>query len=74
MQSTPTTRPSVPSVRTDSSDSQPVLSFHSHTVLINQMDLLQPHASKVRVPTESDRVFKDECLFSFDSPVRIIFI
>lgn len=25
----------------------------------------------VRVPKDSDRVYKDECLYSFDSPVSI---
>jgi len=27
-----------------------------------------------RVPKDSDKVYKDECLFSFDSPVSIIII
>lgn len=27
-----------------------------------------------RVPINSDRVYKDECLYSFDSPVSIIII
>lgn len=28
----------------------------------------------VRVPKDNDRVYKDECLYSYDSPVSIIII
>lgn len=27
-----------------------------------------------RVPKDNDRVYKDECLYSFDSPVSIIIV
>lgn len=33
------------------------------------MDLFQPHLSKVRVPSTYDSVYKDECVYSFDTPV-----
>ena len=41
----------------------------SVAVPASAMDPLLPHVSEVRVPVASDRVFKEECLFSFDSPV-----
>ncbi|CAD5112680.1 DgyrCDS1901 [Dimorphilus gyrociliatus] len=31
-------------------------------------EILQPHLSKVRVPKGGDKVYKDECVYSFDSP------
>ena len=34
-------------------------------------DLLQPHLRSIRVPNAGDKVFKDECAFSFDTPVII---
>lgn len=33
------------------------------------MDLLNQHLSKIRVPGPNDKVYKDECMFSFDNPV-----
>lgn len=33
------------------------------------MDCLKANLSKIRVPGPGDRVFKDECVLSFDSPV-----
>jgi len=32
------------------------------------MDVIQENLSRIRVPTPGDKVFKDECLYSFDSP------
>ncbi|CAH1396675.1 unnamed protein product [Nezara viridula] len=29
---------------------------------------LTPHLSKIKIPTSSDKVYKDECVYSFDSP------
>lgn len=34
-------------------------------------ELLQPHLSKIRIPGPSDRIYKDECVFSFDTPVSV---
>lgn len=33
-------------------------------------EILQPHLSKLRVPKGGDKVYKDECIYSFDSPVN----
>lgn len=33
------------------------------------MDVLLPNLYQIKVPTPSDKVYKDECLFSFDNPV-----
>lgn len=35
------------------------------------MQLFQAHLSKVRVPSTYDSVYKDECVYSFDTPVNI---
>lgn len=32
-------------------------------------ELLVPHMPKIRVPRSGDRVYKNECAFSYDSPV-----
>eukprot|EP00088_Acartia_fossae_P049859 TRINITY_DN5528_c0_g1_i1.p1 TRINITY_DN5528_c0_g1~~TRINITY_DN5528_c0_g1_i1.p1 ORF type:complete len:817 (-),score=299.72 TRINITY_DN5528_c0_g1_i1:195-2645(-) len=32
------------------------------------MDVIKSNLSRIRVPSQSDKVFKDECLYSFDSP------
>ncbi|XP_076049156.1 ubiquitin specific protease 5 [Oratosquilla oratoria] len=32
------------------------------------MDKLQAHLSKIRIPKSGDKVYKEECMFSFDSP------
>ena len=31
--------------------------------------MLSPYASKARIPAQRDKIFKDECFFSFDTPV-----
>ena len=33
---------------------------------------LHKHLPKIPVPSVNDRVFKDECVYSFDSPVSIL--
>lgn len=33
-------------------------------------ELLVPHMPTIRVPRSGDRVYKNECAFSYDSPVR----
>ena len=33
------------------------------------LSLLTSHAGRVRIPDQRDKVYKDECFFSFDSPV-----
>lgn len=35
-------------------------------------ELLVPHMPTIRVPRSGDRVYKNECAFSYDSPVRKI--
>lgn len=32
------------------------------------MDIIKEHLKHVRIPRESDKVYKDECMFSFDNP------
>ena len=32
-------------------------------------EMLSPYAGKARIPDHRDKIFKDECFFSFDSPV-----
>lgn len=39
----------------------------------NAFELLKPHFASIKVPTSRDKVFKDECAFSFDSPVIFSF-
>lgn len=34
------------------------------------MDSLAPHIAKIRVPTSTDKLYKDECVYSFDNPVK----
>lgn len=29
--------------------------------------LIRPHFSKVKIPSTYDKVYKDECMFSFDT-------
>lgn len=33
------------------------------------MDELTQHLNKIKVPTRSDKIYKDECVLSFDNPV-----
>lgn len=33
------------------------------------MELLTPHLQNIRVAKPTDKVYKDECMFSFDNPV-----
>lgn len=28
------------------------------------------HLSNIRVPQKNDKIYKDECVYSFDTPVR----
>lgn len=37
-----------------------------------KMELFATHLCKVRVPSTYDSVYKDECVYSFDSPVNCI--
>ncbi|CAH0548002.1 unnamed protein product [Brassicogethes aeneus] len=32
------------------------------------MELLQPHLGNIRIPTQNNKVYKDECVYSFDNP------
>ena len=34
-------------------------------------EMLSPYEGRARIPDHRDKIFKDECLFSFDSPVCI---
>lgn len=38
----------------------------------NMGETLKPYLSAVRVPKTGDKVFKDECLLSFDTPVNML--
>jgi hypothetical protein len=33
------------------------------------IDLLTPHLNSVKIPGNSQKIYKDECVFSFDTPV-----
>lgn len=35
------------------------------------MEVLQPHLKNIKIPTQHDKVYKDECVYSFDNPVCI---
>lgn len=35
------------------------------------MDELTKHLGKIRVPGRNDKVYKDECVLSFDTPVGV---
>jgi Variant UBP zinc finger len=30
---------------------------------------LLPHLDKIRIPAKDDKIYKDECAYSFDTPV-----
>lgn len=36
---------------------------------INTMDAFLPYLNDIRVPNSSDKIYKDECAYSFDTPV-----
>ena len=38
----------------------------------NVEDLFEPHFQSIRIPQHGDKVFKDECAFSFDTPVTTV--
>lgn len=40
----------------------------------NINEMLKPHLSSIRTPGAGDKVFKDECAYSFDSPVDEQFV
>ena len=33
------------------------------------MDIIKDNLSRIKVPGPGDKVFKDECFYSFDNPV-----
>lgn len=39
----------------------------------NVADLLNTHLSNINVPLAGSKVYKDECVYSFDSPVNKLF-
>ena len=39
---------------------------------LNMEILQQKNLSSVRTPLGGDKVYKDECVYSFDTPVRIV--
>ncbi|CAG2114220.1 unnamed protein product, partial [Medioppia subpectinata] len=36
---------------------------------MSAMDALKPYVHKIRIPVQNDKIYKDECVFSFDSPL-----
>lgn len=36
------------------------------------MELLQPHFGQIAIPTANSKVYKDECVYSFDTPVSFM--
>lgn len=36
------------------------------------MEELRQHLKQIRVPNQNDKVYKDECVFSFDNPVSTL--
>lgn len=39
----------------------------------NIAELLKPHSSNINIPGAKNKVYKDECVYSFDTPVIFIF-
>lgn len=37
------------------------------------MDILNKYLSTIRVPTNNDSIYNEECVYSFDSPVGIFY-
>lgn len=35
-------------------------------------DAFGPHLSKVKIPGAHDKIYKDECVFTFDNPVNLL--
>lgn len=33
------------------------------------MEVLQQNVKNIKIPTQLDKVYKDECVYSFDNPV-----
>lgn len=33
------------------------------------IELLTPHLNSIKIPDNSQKIYKDECVFSFDTPV-----
>jgi hypothetical protein len=33
------------------------------------IELLTPHLNGIKIPGNSQKIYKDECVFSFDTPV-----
>ena len=36
---------------------------------MSAVDLLTPHLNSIKIPTNAQKIYKDECVFSFDTPV-----
>lgn len=36
------------------------------------MEILTKHLKNIKIPSSLDKVYKDECVFSFDNPVSSI--
>ena len=49
---------------------RPATSFREEMASESPASILQPHLRSIRVPCAGDKVFKDECVFSFDTPVK----
>jgi len=47
------------------------LTWHNHEA--DMAELLTPLLNRIRIPFNYDKVYKDECAFCFDSPVRKVF-
>lgn len=35
------------------------------------MDKLSKHLNQIRIPSRENNVYKEECVYSYDTPVRI---
>lgn len=35
---------------------------------------LTKHLNKINIPRTNDRIYKDECVYSFDTPVRLYLV
>lgn len=38
------------------------------------MEVLSGHLKNIKVPCGQDNVYKDECVYSYDTPVREVYI
>lgn len=43
--------------------------FDNAAINLNASELLKSYIDEIRIPESNDRIYKDECVYSFDNPV-----